>query len=514
MGKTLYLECYSGISGDMTVAALLDLGADQAVLDRVLKSLPVSGFETKVSRVVKSGIDACDFDVVLDKEHENHDHDMEYLHGDGHEEHEHEEHCHKGDRCEEHAHEHHHHNHHENEHHDHHHEHSGHDHEHTHAEEGIHVHAHTTEELQDHVHSHDVESAHGHHHHEHRGMKEITHIIEHGDMTENAKKIALKIFEILAEAESKAHNVPVDQVHFHEVGAVDSIVDIVSVAVCLDNLDITDVIVPVLCEGLGTVRCRHGILPIPVPAVANVVSANHLRLKMIEVEGELVTPTGAAIVAAVKTQDKLPESFEIQKIGIGAGKRQYECPGILRAMIISEEKKSNSADSSVKDVYEDKSTSFQNKAGNTGLENKDSVVKMETNIDDCSGEILGFVMERLMKAGARDVHYVPAFMKKNRPAWVLNVICKEEDMEMLQNIIFEETTTIGIRYTRMERAILQREQRTVQTPWGEAQVKVCALNGKEQFYPEYESVAELSRANEIPFAEIYYYLVSENKEKQ
>ena len=442
MGKTLYLECYSGISGDMTVAALLDLGADQAVLDRVLKSLPVSGFETKVSRVVKSGIDACDFDVVLDKEHENHDHDMEYLHGHGH--------------------------------------------EHTHEDEKSHVHTHTTEELHAHTHDHDTESAHGHHHHEHRGMKEITHIIEHGDMTENAKKIALKIFEILAEAESKAHNVPVDQVHFHEVGAVDSIVDIVSVAVCLDNLDITDVIVPVLCEGRGTVRCQHGILPIPVPAVANVVSANHLRLKMTEVEGELVTPTGAAIVAAVKTGHKLPESFEIQKIGIGAGKRQYECPGILRAMIISKEKGSNSAD---------------------------SIIKMETNIDDCSGEVLGFVMERLMKAGARDVHYIPVFMKKNRPAWVLNVICKEEDMETLQNIIFEETTTIGIRYTRMERAILQREQRTVQTPWGEAQVKVCALNGKEQFYPEYESVAELSRANEIPFAEIYHYLVSENKEE-
>ena len=178
MGKTLYLECYSGISGDMTVAALLDLGADRSVLDRVLKSLKVSGFETKISRVVKSGIDACDFDVVLDKEHENHDHDMEYLHG---------------------------------------------------SEKSYTGH-----------HAHGTGTAQDHHHHEHRGIKEITYIIEHSAMTENAKKIALRIFEILAEAESKAHNVPVDQVHFHEVGAVDSIVDIVSVAVCLDNLDVTD----------------------------------------------------------------------------------------------------------------------------------------------------------------------------------------------------------------------------------------------------------------------------------
>ena len=476
MGKTLYLECYSGISGDMTVAALLDLGADRSVLDRVLKSLKVSGFETKISRVVKSGIDACDFDVVLDKEHENHDHDMEYLHG----------HHHKG---------------HENNH--------FYVHNHAHEDEAEHFHSH------EHNHAHGAESAQDRHHHEHRGIKEITYIIEHSAMTENAKKIALRIFEILAEAESKAHNVPMDQVHFHEVGAVDSIVDIVSVAVCLDNLDVTEVIVPVLCEGRGTVRCQHGILPIPVPAVANIVSANHLYLKMTEVEGELVTPTGAAIVAAVKTKDKLPETFEIQKIGIGAGKRQYECPGILRAMIISESTEQAKGRDKVKAQTEEfKNPEIRNNPKAENQETKDTIIKMETNIDDCSGEVLGFVMERLMKAGARDVHYVPVFMKKNRPAWVLNVICKEEDMETLQNIIFEETTTIGIRYSIMERTILPRETRTLPTPWGEVQVKVCTLNGKEQLYPEYESVAQLSREKEIPFAEIYRYIVLANKDKE
>lgn len=471
MGKTLYLECYSGISGDMTVAALLDLGADRSVLDRVLKSLKVSGFETKISRVVKSGIDACDFDVVLDKEHENHDHDMEYLHG----------HHHKG---------------HENNH--------FYDHNHAHEDEAEHFHSH------EHNHAHGAGSAQDRHHHEHRGIKEITYIIEHSAMTENAKKIALRIFEILAEAESKAHNVPVDQVHFHEVGAVDSVVDIVSVAVCLDDLDVTEVIVPVLCEGRGTVRCQHGILPIPVPAVANIVSANHLHLKMTEVEGELVTPTGAAIVAAVKTKDKLPETFEIQKIGIGAGKRQYECPGILRAMIISQSAETDEAKAQTEEL---KNPEIRNNPKAENQETKDTIIKMETNIDDCSGEVLGFVMERLMKAGARDVHYVPVFMKKNRPAWVLNVICKEEDMETLQNIIFEETTTIGIRYSRMERTILPRETRTLPTPWGEVLAKVCTLNGKEQLYPEYESVAQLSREKEIPFAEIYRYIVLANKEK-
>ena len=475
MGKTLYLECYSGISGDMTVAALLDLGGDRTVLDKVLRSLPISGFETKISRVVKSGIDACDFDVVLDKDYENHDHDMEYLHG-------------------------HHHEGHENNH--------FYDHNHAHEDEVEHFHSH------EHNHAHGTGTAQDHHHHEHRGIKEITYIIEHSAMTENAKKIALRIFEILAEAESKAHNVPVNQVHFHEVGAVDSIVDIVSVAVCLDNLDVTEVIVPVLCEGRGTVRCQHGILPIPVPAVANIVSANHLHLKMTEVEGELVTPTGAAIVAAVKTKDKLPETFEIQKIGIGAGKRQYECPGILRAMIISESTEQVKGRDKVKAQTEEfKNPEIRNNPKAENQETKDTIIKMETNIDDCSGEVLGFVMERLMKAGARDVHYVPVFMKKNRPAWVLNVICKEEDMEMLQNIIFEETTTIGIRYSRMERTILPRETRTLPTPWGEVLAKVCTLNGKEQLYPEYESVAQLSREKEIPFTEIYRYIVLANKEK-
>ena len=416
MGKTLYLECYSGISGDMTVAALLDLGADRSVLDRVLKSLKVSGFETKISRVVKSGIDACDFDVVLDKEHENHDHDMEYLHGHHHEGHE-------------------------------------------------RNHAHGTGTAQD------------HHHHEHRGIKEITYIIEHSAMTENAKKIALRIFEILAEAESKAHNVPVDQVHFHEVGAVDSIVDIVSVAVCLDNLDIDQVIVTELCEGRGTVRCQHGILPIPVPAVTNIVQANHLKLKLTQIEGELVTPTGAAIVAAIRTSDKLPESFFIEKTGLGAGKREYACAGILRAMILESENEKSWME-------------------------KDEICKLETNIDDCSGEALGFLMERLIQAGAKDVHYTPVYMKKNRPAYQVNVICKKEDAEKLEKLIFQGTTTIGIRRMYMERSILKREAAEIDTPFGKMKVKVCDLPDGKRIYPEYEEVARICRETGLSYYEV------------
>lgn len=273
MGKTLYLECESGISGDMTVAALLDLGADQQVLEKALAILPVQGFDIRISRVKKSGLDACDFDVVLDKEHENHDHDMEYLHGDHH-----------------------------------------------HAE---HHHGHED-------HHHDE-----HHHHEHRSPEDIIHIIGHASMTDSARELACKIVKILANAEAKAHGVPLEQVHFHEVGAVDSIVDIVAAAVCADSLNFDEVYIPQLNEGRGMVRCQHGLLPIPVPAVANIITDHHLKLHITNVDGELVTPTGAAIAAALRTSEQLPEQFVIEKVGIGAGKREYECVGVLRAMMIA-----------------------------------------------------------------------------------------------------------------------------------------------------------------------------------
>ncbi len=484
-GNKLYLECYSGISGDMTVGALLDLGADKKVLMEALESLPVSGFRVEIARVVKSGIDACDFNVVLDKDHENHDHDMEYLHGHDHHheeaecghshvhEHTHGSHHHGHD---DHEHDHHHADHHD----DHHDEHSHgdhHDHDHTHEHshgDDHHAHDHSHD---DHHHAHDHSHNHGHgdhHHHEHRGMPQIRQIISQGRLTERARGLALRIFEILAEAESKAHNVPVDQVHFHEVGAVDSIVDIVAAAVCLDNLGIREVIVPVLCEGTGTIRCQHGILPVPVPAVANIMNMHKLPMRIVDAEGEFVTPTGAAIVAAVRTSGTLPKDFSVEKVGIGAGKRNYERPGILRAMVI-------------RDLSDE----------------KDTIWKLETNIDDCSGEVLGYVMGQLFEAGARDVHYGPVFMKKNRPAWQLNVICSKEDIDRLEHIIFRETTTIGIRRMEMERTVLKREEKTIVTPLGEAQVKVCEARGVKRFYPEYESAAQLAEKNQTPFSQVY-----------
>lgn len=422
MSKTLYLECYSGISGDMTVAALLDLGADREVLKESLKSLPVGGFRTEITRVKKSGLDACDFSVIL--EQDNHDHDMEYLHGSeksytGHHEHSHEV-----------------------------------NHEHHHG----------------HTHSHE-------HPHEHRGMKEITEIIQKSEMTVRAKKMAMRVFGILAQAESKAHGVPVEEVHFHEVGAVDSIVDIAAIAICMDNLDISNVIVPVLYEGTGFIRCQHGQIPVPVPAVTHIAETHKLKLKITDIQGELVTPTGAAVVAAFRTSDRLPEDFTVLKTGIGAGKRQYRCPGILRAMLIRE---------------------------TTDLQIKDIIWKLETDMDDCGGEMMGHVMNLLMANGAREVHYTPIYTKKNRPAYTLTVICKESEREKLENLIFSETTTIGIRRVEMERTILQREIQKKDTPVGTAIVKACTLpDGNIRYYPEYENVAELAERNQLSFRETY-----------
>lgn len=284
--KSLYLECNAGISGDMLVAALLDLGADKEALDKALQSIPAKGFEYKISRVSKAGVNCCDFDVILDEEHANHDHDMAFLHGN--------------DDAVVHSHEHEHHR--------------DHDHEHEHS----HV-----------PHEH-------HHHHEHRGLQEVIAIIDATDMSAAAKELALKIFDIIADAEAKAHAVEKNAVHFHEVGAIDSIVDIVAIAVCAYSLGVENVIVPELCEGRGTVRCQHGVLPVPVPATANIMQRFGFNVHLLPVQGEFVTPTGAAAAAALMTTDELPQSFKILGIGLGAGKRQYERPSILRALLIED----------------------------------------------------------------------------------------------------------------------------------------------------------------------------------
>lgn len=421
--KNLYFECNFGISGDMAVAAMLDAGADEDELLRTLKTIPADGFTVKVSRVQKNGIYCMDFNVVLDSECENHDHDMKYLF--------------ETDWNEE--------------------------------KESF------------------SQGEHKNHGHSHRTMAEITPIIEKTKMTSEAQKLALRIFGIIAEAESVAHGIPVEKVHFHETGAIDSIVDVIALSVCFENLKkkfgIEKVFVPYLCEGRGTVRCQHGILPVPVPAVVNIAQKYSLPLSFIEEQGEFVTPTGAAFIAAVASDFCIPKNAVILKCGLGAGKRTYRRPSIIRAFIMEE---SNS-------------------------EIQDEVVKLESIIDDCSGEALGFTAETLMKHGALDVHFVPCYMKKNRPAYILNVLCSKEIASEMEKIIFFNTTTIGIRHSVMERTVLLRRIQSVETKWGSANVKIVSLYGSQKIYPEYESVRGLCEKTGLNFDFVYGEILNSAK---
>lgn len=415
--KILYLECQSGISGDMTVGALLDLGASRERLECALASLGVDGYHLHFGRTKKCGIDAFDFDVHLEGEHGNHSHGC-HEHGD-----------------------------------------SGHSHEHG-----------------DSGHSHGSHEA-----HVHRNIRDVFAVIDRLEADEEVKTLARRMFELVAEAEAKAHGLPLEEVHFHEVGAIDSIVDIISTAFCIHDLGIRRVAVSSLSEGRGYVRCQHGVIPVPVPATVNIAAACGLTLTITENEGEMVTPTGAAIAAALRTERELPRNYRIEKIGIGAGKKDFKNANILRAMILVPDK----------------------------TETKENLWVLETNLDDCTGEALGLTMEFLMKEGAADVWYTPAYMKKNRPAYILHVLCTENLIETMEQRIFSCTTTIGIRRYPVERTVLPRREEVVMTRYGEARVKVCRCKEELQVYPEYESIRTFLRAGQGGFSRVYHEVLED-----
>ncbi len=405
MKNILYLEGASGISGDMTVAALLDLGGNQEKLLKVLESLQLGDeFHCHIKPGESYSIAGCSFNV----------------------------HCHNEHACE------------------HHHDHS-HDHHHNHH------------------HDHDH-----HHEHIHRNLSDVTAVIRRADMTENARNLAIRIFEIVAAAEARAHGCSIEDVHFHEVGAIDSIVDIVAAAVLIDDLGIDECIVESLTEGSGTVRCQHGILPVPVPAVLNIAAAHNIVLKKSSTVGEMVTPTGIAIAAALQTSDKLPERYRVKKVGTGVGKRDFGHANILRAMLIE----------------------------NVDRSDRDQIFVLESNIDDSTGEQLGLLQDKLLKAGALDVTSIPCFMKKNRPAYQLKVIAAAEGIDTLEYIIFAESSTIGIRRYPVERSCMQREIVELPTVYGTVLAKKCSWLDIERIYPEFESVKALAEKNNTAFSEV------------
>lgn len=420
----LYLEGASGISGDMTVAALLELGASREKLERALGSLGLGAeFHYHFSRGSSYSIAGGDFSVHL--HHEPHCHEEPYLaHDHGHE-HEH------------HGHEHHHHEH-----------------------------------------------GHGHHHHEHRHLGDVYAIIDRAEMSDAARALAKKIFRIVAEAEAQAHGVPVEQVHFHEVGAIDSIVDIISAAVLVDDLAVDGCIITGLNEGQGTVKCQHGELPVPVPAVMNIAAAHGIPLRSTETRGEMVTPTGIAIAAAICTQQNLPSAYRVLRTGIGLGKRDFGRANFLRAVLLI--------------PVEDHPA------------NEEQIIQIEANIDDSTPEELGLLMEQLMSpsTGAKDAWYLPCMMKKGRPAVQLGVLCAADALPRVERCILKHSSTIGLRRHTVERTVMARELQRVQLPYGEAIVKKATLGEISRCQPEYESLKALSEQTGLPFRRIWEDIIA------
>ena len=405
--KTLYFDCSSGISGNMTLAALTEIIGDENYLVEELKKLNIDGYKIDISKKVKNGITGTHVDVILEHEHEHH-----HFHGE--------------------------HNHHD------------------------HIHKKAS-----HYHENEEE------HHEHRNLHDVCEIIDNSDIDEKSKDLAKRIFMRVAKAESKVHNKPLEEVHFHEVGAIDSIVDIVGTAILINKIQPDKIISSVVNDGHGFIQCAHGTIAVPVPATSEIFANSNVQFRQIDVDTELVTPTGAAIIAELSTEFTTLPAMQIKKIGWGAGTKDLKIPNVLK-------------------VY----------YGEMKEENQQITV-METNIDDCSGEILGYVEEVLFENGALDVFYTPIFMKKNRPAYRLTVVCKEPDILKLQNIIFKETTTIGIRYRFEYRTELEREQVTIDTKYGKLKAKKVVNNGEIYTYPEYESMKELAKKNHIPLKELY-----------
>ncbi|MBF1359889.1 MAG: nickel pincer cofactor biosynthesis protein LarC [Mogibacterium diversum] len=443
--KILYFDCATGISGNMAIGALLEICDGEQYLRDELAKLGVPGYQLNVIKRDSHGIDGTYVEVLeantgipVDAIHDGNKNvgssaTLGLHHG--------------------HTHSHHHELDSSPEHHSHGHY---HDHEHDHS-------------LDNHCHNHQDDNDNNHNHnHVHRTYADIKQIIEGSGITEAAKELSRSMFQKVAAAEAAVHGKPIDEVHFHEVGAIDSIVDIVSVAILMDYINPDRVISSVVSDGYGTIKCAHGVLSVPVPATSMMYKNEKIRFKQIEVPTELVTPTGAAIISTFAESYGLMPEMNLNKIGIGVGSRNIGGPNTLRVFL-------------GEDVTAD------------GETQNDDIIVINSNIDDSSGEDLGYVLEKLMDAGALDVSYSPIFMKKNRPAYRLEVICRAETREKLSEIIFDETTTIGVRYYVVQREELTRVRTLVDTELGQIEAKqVSTASGHTYTYPEYESMKTIA----------------------
>ncbi|MFQ6862025.1 MAG: nickel pincer cofactor biosynthesis protein LarC [Beduini sp.] len=400
--KALYFDCTSGISGNMTLGALVEILGDHTYLLNELKKLHVDGYHIHISKSVKNGITGTYVDVHLENI-------------------------------------------------DHHHHHEGHSHEHSHDHE-------------EHDHSHQ---------HVHRNLFDVNKIIDDSEIAPSAKALAKRIFLRVAKAESKVHNETLENVHFHEVGAIDSIVDIIGTAVLIDKISPDIIYSSVVNDGYGFIECAHGTIPVPVPATSEIFAASNVIARQIDIDTELVTPTGAAIIAELASSYGTMPAMNVEKIGWGSGTKDLKIPNVLK-VVYGEIKKED-----------------------------DDIIVIETNIDDCNGEILAYTLEQLFKNKALDAFFTPIYMKKNRPAYRLTVVCKEEELQAMQDIIFKQTTTIGMRYRREQRAVLERQIKEADTPYGKVRIKEVSHQGNTYLYPEYEDLKRIADDKGIAIKELY-----------
>jgi uncharacterized protein (TIGR00299 family) protein len=439
--RIAYLECFSGISGDMFLGALVNAGVSPKLLEDTVEALEI-GARLEISRVVRGGISATKVDVYADGEKDLPREVFWEQHTD-------------------------------------------------------HAHDHDSSHEQSHA------ASHKHPRHDHvqgRGLTQIREIIEKAAINGAAKATAIRIFEALGEAEAEIHNTSIERVHFHEVGAVDAMVDIVCAAVGAESLAVEEWVCSPLNVGGGTVQCAHGTLPVPAPATLKLLRDAPVYSSGPQVE--LVTPTGAAIVKTLSARFAPFPAMKVERAGYGAGTREFpEHPNLLR-LTIGEAATTEGASLSA------------NLSASIG---SDKIAVLEANLDDLSPQVLAYAMERLLAEGALDVFSVPVQMKKGRPGALLTVLANLEDANRLTRTIFAETTTLGVRRREEQRQTLSRRWETVDTTWGPVRIKIANMNGTVSNYaPEYEDCRILAEAQHVPLRTvmqeaIQHYLRGERK---
>ena len=394
--KVLYYDCFAGISGDMNLGAMIDIGVDKDYLVKELGKLPVSGYHISVSKELKNGISGTKVSVILKGINDTNasaDHALELKRQ-----------------------------------------------------------------------------------HEHRNLDDIVKIISSSKLSEYVKKLSIRIFTRIADAEAKIHRKPVNEIHFHEIGATDSIVDIVGAAICIDYLQ-PDIIMATSIElGGGFVECAHGIFPVPAPATSEIL--NGLPVKTGAVMQETTTPTGAAILATIVNEFTDKMNFTIEKTGYGLGHKNFDIPNLLR-------------------VYLGKTDDATDTKSNISL-------IIECNIDDMNPELYDYIFDSLFRAGAHDVFITPVIMKKSRPAVTLSVLCNAETEHEIEKILFEETSTLGVRKYKVEKTMLERKITTINTPYGKVRIKSAFYNRRLiKSKPEYEDCLRIAKEKQMPISEVY-----------